>query len=268
MSLRMTKEELMNEIDKRKPWFQKIVFPDHGVSTTDRPEWALRDSAHDNLFPGVDPAEAALLRPYPKWERIKPLLPDVKGKTLLEVGTSCGFFIFEFCRLGVKHATGIELDTRNVERAQFCATVLNLKNAEFVAEDLGNYNQAHDIVLLTSVHEHFLFPYYYLARVLCLATETLLLDTHHYIKDDPESITRLDLSYSNEGKAGSHGFHFSRRMFMDFFGMIGISPADIQEKVYYEDTVVRRLLICVDTKRFQKDRLSNVYLQQLKDVGV
>ncbi len=268
MSKIFTKDKLIEEIDRRKPWYHKIIFPEYGVSTTDKPEWALNDSACDNLFPGIDPKEAALLRPIPKWERLSTLIPEVKGKSVLEIGTSCGFFVFEFSRRGAKDVTGLELDERNVERAKFCAQVLKMKNTHFVVGDLGDYTLSHDIVFLSSVHEHFLFPFYYLARSLCLSKEILVLDTHHYIKDDSESINRLDLSYSDQGKPGSHAFHFSKKIYADYLGMLNITSNDIQEKTYYVDGAVRRLLMCIDTKRFQKERKSNHYLQPLRNVGV
>ena len=267
MSYYLKRDQLIAEIEKRVPWYQRIEFPEYGITTTDKPEWVFNDCACDQLFPEVDEKKAAQLRPFPKWERLRPLIPELKKKSVLEIGASCGFFIFEICRLGAKYGTGLELDERNVERARFCAKVLRIENAHFIAGDIGDYVSAHDIVLISSVHEHFIFPFYYLTRALCLAGQMLLLDTHHYINDDSENVNRLDLSYSNNGKPGSHAFHFSKKMYADYLSMIGITPTDIQEKIYYDDGTVRRVLMCIDTLHFQRERMSNHYLQPLVSVG-
>lgn len=266
MSVLTDRDWLISEVRKRAPWYQRIEFPQYGVTTTDDPGWGLQDAAWDNAFPGVDVKRAAQFRPVPKFERFQAYLPEVRDKTVLEVGTSCGFFVFEFCRRGAKFATGLELDERNVERAQFCARVLGIRNAHFIAGDLGDYDQAHDIVWGSSLHEHFVFPFYYLARLLCLSKEKLVLETHHYVADDSQRIARLDLNPAAPELPGSHGFHFSRPMFRDYLGMLGIGEAAQREDCFYEDGTVRRLLLSVDTREFQRSRRQSDYLRPLRGI--
>ena len=155
------------EIAKRAPWYQRIAFPEYGIATTDRAAWTYQDAAWDNLFPGMRTEDAARMRPVPKFERFQHLLPDVTGKSVLEVGTSCGFFVFEFCRRGARCATGLDISESNIEKAAFCARALNLPQARFVVADVGLYSEAHDIVWGASLHEHFYFPFYfYLSLIL------------------------------------------------------------------------------------------------------
>jgi hypothetical protein len=257
---------LIEEIGKRAPWYQRIEFPEYGVTTTDDPAWMYDDPAWDNRFPGMAQAEASRMRPLPKFERLQHLLPDVAGKSVIEVGTACGFFGFEFCRRGASLATGLDISEANVEKARFCAEVLGLSQARFVAGDIGLYRESHDVVWGASLHEHFFFPFYYLTRLLCLAREKLVLETHQYVRDDQERVCRLDLDPSIPPSGGSHGFHFSRNMFRDFLKMLDIAPSAVEERVFYDDSVVRRLLLCVDTRDFQHRRMSHSYLRPLDDI--
>ena len=265
-SMPYTRDELIQEIDKRKPWFQRVEFPEHGVSTTDREDWVLRDPAYDNQFPGMDPAQACVLRPQPKYDRFKSLLPDVTGKSVLEVGTSCGFFALEFARRGAKRVTGLDIDLSNVERAQFCAHALDLRTARFLYLDLAECNEAHDVVFGASLHEHFLFPFYYLARLFCLAKETLILETHHMIAGDEQSVAQLGVYFPPGGGFGMHAFHFSRKMFSDYMRLLDVPLEDMKEQVFYEDGNVRRLLMIVDTRRFQERRKDHWLLRPLRHI--
>jgi SAM-dependent methyltransferase len=258
---------LIEEISKRAPWYQRIAFPEYGVTTTDDPAGVVNDGAYDNLFPGMDPADAPRLRPVPKYERLRPYLPKVAGKSVLDVGSSCGFFAFEFCRLEASRVTGLEISDRNVEKARFCAEVLGLRQVRFVAGDVGRYSEVHDIVWGASLLEHFFFPFYYLARMLCLAQEQFVLETHQYVKDDEERIARLDLDPRISTTAGSHAFHLSRRLFLDYLQMLGVPESCIEERIFYDDSFVRRLLLCVDTREFQRSRRTHSYLRPLDGIG-
>lgn len=260
----LTKQRLLEEISGRAPWYQRIAFPEFGVTTTDHDDWLVKDQAWDNLFPGVDPAQAARLRPLPKYERIARFLPNVTGKSVLEVGCSCGFFAMTFAQMGAIHVTGIDVDARNVSNATFAASVLGISNATFLLSDLGTYTQAHDVVWGSSIHEHFFFPFAYLARMLCIARDRLVLETHHYKSDDDATVARLDSDYA----LGSHAFHLSRQMYLRYLSMLGVRPYDIQEDVFYEDATVRRLLLGVDTGHFQTVRRAHPFLRPLSQVGV
>jgi SAM-dependent methyltransferase len=257
---------LISEIKKRAPWYQRIEFPEFGLSTTDDPHNLVNDPAWDNLFPGMEPSDAPRLRPLPKFRRLQHLLPDFSGKTVLEVGCSCGFFGLEFARRGARAVTGIEIDTRNVERARFCASTLKLDNVEFAMADVGEYTTPHDIVWGASLHEHFFFPFYYFARMLCLSRELLLLETHHYMRNDSESIAKLDVAPTSNA-LGSHAFHFSRKMYLDYLSMLRVPPAEVEEKVFYEDGTVRRLLLSIKTDEFQRTRDTHPFLRVLRNVG-
>lgn len=261
-----TREWLVSEIKRRGRWYQRIEFPEYELSTTDDPACVVDDPAWDNLFPGMAPADAPRLRPAPKYERLQHVLPPFAGKTVLDVGCSCGFFAFEFVRRGAARVTGIDVGAHNIGKAQFCASVLGMENVEFIAADVGNYSVAHDIVWGASLHEHFFFPFFYFCRMLCLAREMLVLETHHYIADDDSSVARLDVAPSSN-TLGSHAFHFSRRMYRDFLKLLQVPAEAVEERVFYEDSIVRRLLLCVDTRDFQQTRGAHPFLGALRQVG-
>ncbi len=261
-----SREWLAAEIKSRAPWYQRIEFPEYGLSTTDDPSCLVSDHAWDNWFPGMEPSDAPRLRPYPKFHRLQHLLPDVSGKTVLDVGCSCGFFALEFARRGARAVTGIDVDGRNVARAQFAAFILKLGNVEFLTADVGVYATAHDVVWGASLQEHFFFPFYYFARMLCLARELFLLETHQYMADDDQTVARLDVAPTSNA-LGSHAFHLSRKMYLDYLSMLGVPASAVEEKVFYEDSIVRRLLLSVRTCEFQKTRNAHPFLGTLRVVG-
>jgi SAM-dependent methyltransferase len=260
------REWLAGEIKKRAPWYQRIEFPEYGLSTTDDPACLVNDPAWDNLFPGMEPSDAPRLRPSPKFHRLRHLLPDLSGKTVLDVGCSCGYFALEFARRGAVAVTGIDVDATNVARAQFCASTLKLGNVEFATADVGEYTTVHDIVWGASLHEHFFFPFYYFARMLCLSRELFLLETHHYIGDDGRAVAGLDVAPTSD-TLGSHAFHFSRKMYRDYLTLLRVPASAIEEKVFYEDSTVRRLLLSVRTSEFQQSRDRHPFLGILRGVG-
>jgi predicted RNA methylase len=45
----------------------------------------------------------------PKLAYLKPVLPNLAGKTVLEIGCNNGFFCFEFARMGAQKITGVEV---------------------------------------------------------------------------------------------------------------------------------------------------------------
>ena len=213
-----------------------------------------------------------MLRPIPKWERIQPLMPSIEDKTVLETGCSCGFFSLNFCTLGASSVTGIDIVESNIEKATFCATVLQLSTVVFSVGDVGLYRKKHDVVFMTSVFEHFIYPFYYLTRLLCLAREMLVIDTYHRASDDEDRLCRLNVEYLASSSLQGHTFvsnfsyYFSKKMLMDFLAIVGVGQDQIEQKLFFDDSMNRRYLTCIHTRKFQQDRRFNPWIQQFRDI--
>src|SRR5262249_556246 len=85
----------------RGHWFQRIPYPAHHLTSTSDHSMAWIDEGGLNTLGNrLSSAEASVLRPWPKWSYIEPLLPDLRGKSVLELGSSNGFFCFQFAAKG------------------------------------------------------------------------------------------------------------------------------------------------------------------------
>ncbi len=135
-----TKDQLIQQIRERSPWYQRIEFPKFGITTTDDVNNILADNAWDNKIGNLTIAEATRLRPIPKWDAIKIFLPDFKEKSVLEIGSNCGFFSFKFSDLGAKQVLGIDIATHWLSNANWCKEVLNKQNVSFLNVDFMAFN--------------------------------------------------------------------------------------------------------------------------------
>lgn len=117
----MNKEELqkrVKELSAKESWNHQIELP-HGVVTR----------SHKIDSPGFNTT---------KWRRILPFLEAVglKGKNVLDVGCSDGYFSIEAAKLGAKSVVGTEVDPLRIQRATFAAEALEIPNVKFVKADI------------------------------------------------------------------------------------------------------------------------------------
>ena len=99
-------------------WFQRIEFPAQHISSTSNHKWACLDEGGLNTLGGrLTSDEASIMRPFPKWLYIEPVLPDLRGKSVLELGTCNGFFSFRFAEAGAASVTGVEVVERTYASA-------------------------------------------------------------------------------------------------------------------------------------------------------
>jgi len=73
-------------------WFQRIPLSDSGTTTTsDHSHYGGENPGPLNTLWGhLSPIEGTVLRPLPKWAYLKRVLPPLRGKTVLEIGTAFG----------------------------------------------------------------------------------------------------------------------------------------------------------------------------------
>ena len=105
----MTREEILDRVEKLGPWFHCIELGDGLVTKT--------QSASG------EPVE----HPRPTWETVKAGLPeDLSGKTVLDVGCNAGFYSIEMKRRGAARVLGVDSQRNLIRQAVFVRDVLGL----------------------------------------------------------------------------------------------------------------------------------------------
>jgi SAM-dependent methyltransferase len=231
----------------RDAWFQRIDFPGQSLTSTSDHRWAHLDEGGLNTLGGrLTGEEASILRPWPKWTYLRRILPDLRGKSVLEIGSANGFFCFRFAERGAQAVTGVEANARLHESAVWAAEARGCHNARFVHGDalLDLTLPPHDVVFLSEAWNHFLSPAFGLLRILALARETVVLDTG--IHDAPGQSLQLKTEWRADGKGVAyHTYVMSEGLLMDLLGLMGVppvrvarykSPRDRYHAVYVIDT--------------------------------
>lgn len=129
-------EEKIRSLSRLEDWNHYFEF-EHGVVTKNNNKTASGNNIK-------------------KWQRILPIMNklSIKGKTVLDVGSSDGYFSIETARLGAKSVLGIDIDSLRIERANFVKDYLNIKNVDFRKDDIYNFinrSQSYDIVMALGV---------------------------------------------------------------------------------------------------------------------
>ncbi len=214
----------------RDAWFQRIDFPGQPLTTTSDRSWAYIDQGGLNTLGGrLTGEEASLLRPWPKWTYLKPLMPDLRGKSVLEIGCANGFFSFRFAEMGASAVTGVEAIGRQHESSVWAASLRGERNVRFVHGDalLDLTLPQHDVVFLSEVFNHFLSPAFGLLRLLQLARETLVLDTG--IQTVGRHEVQLTTGWHNETKGLIyHSYLMSEGLLFDLLALMGVPPSRVR----------------------------------------
>lgn len=259
--------EISQKIESFYPhWFQRIDYPNYHLTSTSNHAMAYIDEGGLNtLGKRLTSEEASILRPWPKWYYLKPLLPELTGKSVLELGSSNGFFSFRFAELGASEVTGIEIIRSQYESAIWSASILGCQNVKFQNTDvLMDFTiPPHDVVFLSEVHNHFLFPFYGLARIVNLAKETVIFDTG--AQDNSDHGLGLSSGWTNDTKSLIyHSFTLSDGLIMDFLNLIGIPPSKVKRyKAPYDHY---HILYIIDTRDIQRTREEFGYPEYLRRI--
>lgn len=247
-------------------WFQRIAYPGHHLTSTSNHRWSNIDGGGylNSLGGRLTGDEASILRPWPKWLYIEPILPDLRGKSVLEVGSNNGFFSFRFAEAGAVSVTGVEIVERAAASASWSAGVLGLHNVEFLNTDflLDLTLQPHDVVFQSEVHNHFLLPFYGLCRLVNLARETLIFDTG--ANETPTHTLELASGWERDpARLLYHSFQFSDGLLLDFLNLIGIPPERVTR---YRAPGGQHTLYMIDTRGIKERRQELNYPEYLRRV--
>lgn len=109
MEERMTREELLSELERLQPWFHRI---DLGGGLYTKTESVMGEP--------VD-------HPAGPWGVIGKCIPeDLKGKSVLDVGCNAGFYAIEAKRRGAARVLGVDGQRQHVRQAVFVRKALGL----------------------------------------------------------------------------------------------------------------------------------------------
>jgi 2-polyprenyl-3-methyl-5-hydroxy-6-metoxy-1,4-benzoquinol methylase len=245
-------------------WFQRIDYPEHRLTSTSDHSLAYVDEGGINtLGKRLASEEASILRPWPKWFYIKPLVPDVTGKSVLEPGSSNGFFSFRFAELGARKVTGVEINRSQFESAVWSTSMLGHKNVAFINTDvlLDLTIPQHDIVFLSEVLNHFPVPFFGLIRTVNLAREMVILDTGA-IDSDEHGIKLYSGFDKKTGRLIYSSFLLTDQLILDFLSLIGVEPSRVTRyKAPYDEY---HILYKIDTRGLRATRASQRYPEYLE----
>jgi len=229
-------------------WFQRLKIPGVNLYTT---------SDHEQLrFPG-DPGwlntlgnrlsseEGAVLRPMPKWGYIKPYVPNLSGKSVLDIGCNNGYFSFEFSDLGAVRVTGVDIYDLFLPAAQWMKSIRHDDKVEFILTDalLDLTLPKHDIVFMSEVHAHFVDPLFGILRAVNLARETLIIDGAAL----PSENVELDLGGevdSETKKLLYHAWIMSDGLMLRYLWLCGVEPERVRR---YAAPWPNHVLYVIDT---------------------
>ena len=156
------RQAIAAKIDELAPWFHNYEIAS-GVWT----------NASDR-FPGIE-------YPLNRWRLIEPLLPDVRGKSCLDVGCSSGFFSLKLKELGAAYVLGVdsEQQPKGIEQAKFAAKTLGL-DVDFrllSAYGLATLDTKFDVILFMGVFYHLRHPLVALEAARSVCTGTMIFQT-------------------------------------------------------------------------------------------
>jgi tRNA (mo5U34)-methyltransferase len=177
---------LVARIDELGPWFHNYeIASDVWTNPSGRP-------------PGAE-------YPLARWSLIEPLLPDVKGKSCLDVACSSGFFSLKLKELGAAYVLGVDSGEQPnaIDQARFAATTLGL-DVDFrvlSAYDLATLGREFDVVLFMGLFYHLRHPLVALeaARAVCRGTmifQTVTTKHQHRFPEPAPAINNVPLRSS------------------------------------------------------------------------
>ena len=134
------RSDLRARIDALGPWFHNINLD--GVWTA--PDHFLGD------YPGA------------KFRRFERDLPDVTGKSVLDIGCNAGFYSIEMKRRGAQRVLGIDSDERYLDQARLATEVLgyddDVEFAKLDVYEVGAIGEKFDLVIFMGVLYHLRHP--------------------------------------------------------------------------------------------------------------
>ena len=124
---------------------------------------ALAPWFHNMKLGGTWTAPDHFLGDYPgaKFRRFEAALPDVEGKSVLDIGCNAGFYSIEMKRRGAAAVLGIDSDERYLAQARLAAELTGFDSIEFQrldVYDVAALGRTFDLVIFMGVFYHLRHP--------------------------------------------------------------------------------------------------------------
>jgi tRNA (mo5U34)-methyltransferase len=117
---------------------------------------------HNIELCGVETAPEHFLGDYPAdhWRRFADAMPDVRGRTVLDIGCNAGFFAIQMKQRGAARVLGIDSDERYLAQARLAAEVCgaDIELRRLTVYDVGALGERFDVVLFMGVLYHLRHP--------------------------------------------------------------------------------------------------------------
>jgi SAM-dependent methyltransferase len=228
-------------------WYQRIKIPNtQAYTTSDRTFHGVDDPGWLNRAGNaLTPTEGSLLRPLPKWQYLRDILPDLSGKLVMEIGSNNGFFCFEFAKRGARAVTGVDLLDQYVSAARWMASARGDKNVNFLRANalLDLTLEPHQVVFMSETYTHFIDPLLGILRALNLAQETLIIDGPA-LTYGPTQLNFNIFRHSDSGRPSYMTWTLSDGLLLGFLSICGVEPERVtrfvsplrNHRVYIVDT--------------------------------
>jgi SAM-dependent methyltransferase len=267
----MNKGEIETILRQNSPWYQRISLP-YELTTTDQPLSWYQDDAWDNVIDDVKLEDASRLRPIPKWNHLKKIIPPLEGKTVLEIGSNCGFFTFEFAKTA-KRAVGIDVSPDWHRKSLILKDLKAVENVEFYLCDffllehldqLPLTSQASffspngltmkllpniaDVIFCSTVIDHIYFPFLFIYKILLGASSCAIIDTPIIDSWSPsDSFGHNQFLHIDGPKNGSHhGFSATSSFWKFLLKRLNVDESIVAFHRYSQNN----LCIVVDTSKW------------------
>jgi tRNA (mo5U34)-methyltransferase len=135
----VSRDDLQERIETLGPWFHNMNLK--GI-------WTAPDH-----FLGDYPAQ--------KFRHFERELPNVHGKSVLDIGCNAGFYSIEMKRRGANRVLGIDSDERYLDQARLASDTLGYDDIEFAkidVYDVGKIGERFDLVIFMGVLYHLRHP--------------------------------------------------------------------------------------------------------------
>jgi 2-polyprenyl-3-methyl-5-hydroxy-6-metoxy-1,4-benzoquinol methylase len=238
-------------------WWQRMALPGTKCFTTSDHSRLVSSNPGflNTLGDALTPEEAFILRPMPKWAYLKPIFPNVKGKSVLEIGCNNGFFCFEFAELGANQVTGAEVYEGFIKRARWMAAARGTENIEFLLTDalLDLTLPSYDVVFMSEVLGHFVDPFFGILRAINLAKETVIIDNAAMTSLGYE----MDLGAGLDpvtGKKTYHAWLISDGLMLNYLLLCGVPPERVKR---YISPWQNHIVYVIDTSDVANYRKAN-----------
>lgn len=170
----------------------------------------LGDWFHNMDLGGVRTAPDHFLYDYPanKFSRFAHALPDVTGKSVLDVGCNAGFYSLEMKRRGAARVLGVDFDDRYLEQARFAAEVrgAEVEFRKLSVYDLAALGERFDLVIFMGVLYHLRHPLLALDLIHEHVADDLLLFQSMQRGSDEVFPVAADYDFSETGHFHQPGY--------------------------------------------------------------